>query len=103
MQVFDSVFEFLFKYRPNIYEAGELTFGAPASIAFAILLVLGSAVAAGLTYQRVRAKSTGRDRAVLLGLRIATLAVLLLCLFRPMLVLSAALPQRNFIGILFDD
>ena len=103
MQVFESVFEFLFKYRPSMYEAGELAFGAPASIALAILLVIGSGVAAAITYRRVRAKSTGRDRAVLLGLRVATLAVLLLCLFRPMLVLSAALPQRNFIGILLDD
>jgi uncharacterized membrane protein len=103
MQLFESLFEFLFKYRPITYEKGELAFGAPSVALIAALLVVGAIVAAAITYRRVRAKSTGRDRAILLGLRIATLAVLLLCLFRPMLVLSAALPQRNFVGILLDD
>ena len=104
MQLFESLFEFLFKYRPNLYEKGELAFGGASSRAMlAALLVIGAVAAAAVTYRNVRAKSTPRDRAVLLGLRVATLAVLLLCLFRPMLVLSAALPQRNFVGILLDD
>ncbi len=103
MQLFESLFEFLFKYRPITYEKGDLAFGAPDVAIIAALLVIGAIVAAVITYRRVRAKSTPRDRAILLGLRVATLAVLLLCLFRPMLVLSAALPQRNFVGILLDD
>jgi uncharacterized membrane protein len=103
MQFLESIFEFLFKYRPATFEKGELTFGAPSTVIIAVLLVAGAIVAAVITYQRVRAKSTPRDRAILVGLRVATLAVLLLCLFRPMLVLSAALPQRNFVGILLDD
>ncbi len=103
MQPFESLFEFLFKYRPITYEKGELAFGAPPAAIAAALLVVGAIVAAVITYRRVRAKSTPRDRAILLGLRVATLAVLLLCLFRPMLLLSAALPQRNFVGILLDD
>jgi uncharacterized membrane protein len=40
---------------------------------------------------------------VLVGLRLAALAVLLFCLFRPTLVLKAAVPQQNFLGILIDD
>ena len=103
MQLFESLFEFLFKYRPITYEKGDFAFGAPSVAIVAALLVAGAIVAAMITYRRVRAKSTPRDRAILLGLRVATLAVLLLCLFRPMLVLSAALPQRNFVGILLDD
>ena len=103
MQLLESLFEFLFKYRPNMYEKGDLAFGAPSIVIVAALLVAGAVVAAAITYRQVRAKSTPRDRAILLGLRVATLAVLLLCLFRPMLVLSAALPQRNFVGILLDD
>ena len=103
MQPFESLFEFLFKYRPITYEKGELAFGAPPAAIVAALLVIGAIIGAVMTYRRVRAKSTPRDRAILLGLRVATLAVLLLCLFRPMLLLSAALPQRNFVGILLDD
>lgn len=103
MQLLESLFEFLFKYRPNMYEKGDLAFGAPSVVMLAAVIVAGAVIAATVTYREVRARSTGRDRAVLLGLRVATLAVLLLCLFRPMLVLSAALPQRNFVGILLDD
>src|SRR5262249_12721356 len=33
----------------------------------------------------------------------AALAVLLVCLFRPTLVLKAAVPQQNFLGVLIDD
>ncbi len=33
----------------------------------------------------------------------ASLVVLVLCLFRPMLLLSAAIPQRNFVAVLLDD
>src|SRR5262249_26224861 len=44
-----------------------------------------------------------RDRWVLGSLRIAALAVLVICLFRPMLLLSAAVDQRNYVGVLVDD
>ncbi len=78
-------------------------FGAPASVI--ILLALGVIVAAPavLTYAIVRGKSSRRDRWVLGGLRVAALVVLMLCLFRPMLLLSSALPQRNYVGVLIDD
>jgi hypothetical protein len=36
-------------------------------------------------------------------LRVAALVVLIACLFRPMLLLSAAVPQRNYVGVLIDD
>src|SRR5262249_58299809 len=39
----------------------------------------------------------------LVGLRRAARAVLLVCLFRPTLVLKAAVPQQNFLGVLIDD
>ena len=29
--------------------------------------------------------------------------MLVVCLFRPMLLLSAAVPQRNYVGVLIDD
>ena len=46
---------------------------------------------------------TRRDRWVLSGLRVASLVVLVLCLFRPMLLLSDAIPQRNFVAVVLDD
>ena len=44
-----------------------------------------------------------RDRAILIALRIATLAVVVFCLLRPSLILKAAVPQQNFLGVLVDD
>ena len=37
------------------------------------------------------------------GLRLAVIALLVFCLFRPTLVLKAAVPQQNFLGVLVDD
>jgi uncharacterized membrane protein len=72
-----------------------------------VLLVVGAAAAlavlALLTYRSVSATNRPRDRAVLVGLRLAALAVLLFCLVRPTLVLKAAVPQQNFLGVLVDD
>src|SRR5687768_1094210 len=99
----ESVFAFLFKYRPEVFEKGDLVFGAPSSVI--VLLVLGLLIGgpAVMTYATVRGKSTRRDRWVLSALRSASLIVLVLCLFRPMLLLSDAIPQRNFVAVLLDD
>jgi hypothetical protein len=98
-----ALFAFFFKYRPAVFQQGDFTFGAP--VPTAILLLVGTAIAipAVLSYRRVRAKSSPRDRAVLRTLRVAVLVVLVVCLMRPMLVLNAAVPQRNFVGVLIDD
>ena len=99
----ESVFAFLFKYRPEVFSKGDLVFGAPSSVM--LLLALGLLIGgpAVMTYAGVRGKSTRRDRWILSGLRVASLVVLVLCLFRPMLLLSAAIPQRNFVAVLLDD
>ncbi|MEX2153679.1 MAG: hypothetical protein WD825_10095 [Gemmatimonadaceae bacterium] len=99
----ETAFQLLFKYRPAVFAEGELAFGVagPHAIGLAVAaVVLGAAT---LTYRRVGAHSTARDRVVLAALRGAALMVVLLCLFRPMLLLSAPVPQRNFVGVLVDD
>lgn len=100
---FDSMFEFLFKYRPVVFEKGHLAFAARWPVYLAILAGLAVAVPALLTYARVRPKSGARDRLILGVMRTLVLSTLLFCLFRPMLLLSAAVTQRNFVGVLLDD
>jgi len=51
----------------------------------------------------VRRQARGRDRAILIALRLAAFAVVLFCLARPAIVLKAAVPQQNFLGVLVDD
>jgi hypothetical protein len=99
----ESLFAFFFKYRPAVFEKGDFAFGSPTSV---ILLLLAGAligVPAILTYAAVRGKSTRRDRWILGTLRAAAILLLVFCLFRPMLLLSAAVPQRNYVGVLIDD
>src|SRR3954466_681178 len=99
----ESVFSFLFKYRPEVFAKGDLVFGAPASVMLLLgfgLLIGGPAV---MTYAGVRGKSTRRDRWILSALRVASLIVLGVCLFLPVLLLSDAIPQRNFVAVVLDD
>ena len=101
--MFNALFELLFKYRPLAFEQGDFVLGSPWSLVL-VVLVLGLGAAVTLTtYARVRGKTRPLDRWVLSGLRLAALAVVVFCLFRPMLVLSSVVPQQNFLGILIDD
>ena len=99
----ESLFAFLFKYRPSVFEKGDFAFGSPTSVI--VLLIAGAliGVPAILTYAAVRGKSTRRDRVILGALRGTAILLLVFCLFRPMLLLSAAVPQRNYVGVLIDD
>ncbi|HEX7120098.1 MAG TPA: hypothetical protein VF212_14990 [Longimicrobiales bacterium] len=96
------MFEFLFKYRPVLFERGDFSLAAPWPVAAAALVVLMLAAPMLLSY--ARAGAAGRlERAALAALRLAALAVVLFCLLRPMLVVSTTVPQRNFVGVLLDD
>ena len=98
----DGIFQFLFKYRPLVFEQGDFVLGASRPMQLAILAAAAAAVYALLSYRRV-GRTLRRDRLVLAGLRLAALAVIVFCLFRPALILKAAVPQQNFLGILIDD
>ena len=99
----ESLFRFLFKYPPLMFQQGDLSW----AFSRATVMTAGAGVAAIgvalVTYRGLAAAERPRDRAVLVGLRLAALAVLLICLLRPTLVLKAAVPQQNFLGVLVDD
>jgi uncharacterized membrane protein len=99
----EKVFRFLFKYPPLMFQQGEFAWGLSRPVLLAVAAAAAVAVLALLTYRGVSATDRARDRVVLVGLRLAALAVLLFCLFRPALILKAAVPQQNFLGVLVDD
>jgi uncharacterized membrane protein len=101
--VLEKLFRFLFKYPPLMFQQGDFSWGLSRPVLLAVAAATAIAVLALLTYRGVSATDRPRDRAVLIGLRIAALAVLLFCLFRPTLILKAAVPQQNFLGVLVDD
>src|SRR5262245_5850199 len=102
--MFDRIFQALFSYSPFVFRQGEFRFDlTPASLAAALLV---GAVAAGavMTYKRVRVnEGRTRDRVVLTALRVLALAVVLFCLFRPTLVVRAAVNQQNVVAVVLDD
>lgn len=100
--MFDSVFQFLFKYDPLVFEQGDFVWGSAGWMSLSVLVALGLAAYALLSYRSVRGHGP-RDRVVLFAVRLALIAVLAVCLFRPMLVLKVAVPQQNFVGVLVDD
>jgi len=99
----DAVFRFLFKYPLLVFQQGDFVLGVSRPIL--LVLLAAAAIAAGvlLTYRSISSEGSSRDKGVLIGLRIALVAVLLFCLIRPTLILKAAVPQQNFLGILVDD
>jgi uncharacterized membrane protein len=99
----ETIFEFLFKYRPLLFQEGDFTFASP----WPALLILGGValvtVPALVTYGAARGDSQRTDRAMMAAIRLGLVAVLVFILFQPTLVLTSVVPQRNFVGILIDD
>ena len=100
----DAIFRLLFNYRPVVFQQGDFRLLPTTGSYVAAAVVVAAIVAHDLTYRRARAKSddtpsrcadrrSGSPRSLLV----------LFCLFRPVLVVKAAVPQQNFLGILIDD
>ena len=78
-----SLFEFLFKYRPVLYQEGDFTFLSPWPVVTIGALAVLFAVPAVLTYTRARARSSAADRWVLGALRGAAFVVLFFIVMQP--------------------
>ena len=100
----DTLFQALFSYRPSVFAAGDFRFDVTST---SMMAAAGVAVVAGIaifTYRRVTVNEGRlRDRIVLTCLRIAALALVLFCLFRPTLVVRVAASQQNVVAVLVDD
>lgn len=99
--MFDAIFRFFFELSPVVFSQGEYRFAPTTGSYVAALLVLAAAALTIVAYRSGRGRT--RDRVALAGIRLAILAVILICMFRPLLVVKAAVPQQNFLGVLIDD
>lgn len=100
-----ALFEFLFKFKPIVFQKGEWVL---AGLSTPWLL----AAMAGLTlifvvlqwrFLSQRASLVAGRRALLLGLRGAVLLLLLFVLLRPSLLVSSVMPRQTVLGVLYDD
>ena len=108
------MFQFLFEYRRIVFDQGEFRLAAVPGSYVALGLAGLAVILAILSYRRAVAAPVGfaltpaaasfRRKALGLAfIRIALIAVLTFCLFRPVLVVKAAVPQQNFLAVLIDD
>lgn len=99
----DALAEFLFKYRPLVFERGSFGFASPLPAAVLLALALLGVGLGVWLYRRSAASLSPRDRWTLTALRALALALVLFCLAGPILSVSTALPQRNIVGVVVDD
>jgi uncharacterized membrane protein len=99
----EALFEFLFKFRPVVFEKGRLAFAAGPGTYIVIAIALAIGIPVLIAYARIRMRGGTRDRAVLMALRVAALAIVVLAVLHPVLIVSEAVPQRNVVGVLVDD
>jgi uncharacterized membrane protein len=96
----ENLLTVLFKQRPLVFQRGDVVFETPGSLVLA-LAALGLAVV-WVAYRPI-SHLPGRDRAALVGLRVAAIAVVVFALSRPTLVVPTVVPQQNTVGVLIDD
>jgi uncharacterized membrane protein len=97
------MFEFLFKYPSDYFDRGSLILALPwwqfALLPLAIL-VLGFIA---LGYFRVGGRLEIRHRGFIALLRSLAISLIIFSLSRPLLEVSAHVPQPNLVGILIDN
>jgi len=95
-----SVFEFLFKYKPIVYEKGRLAFQLLGTPGWFILFVLAAAAGAYYAYRNV-----ARDKysVGLVVLRAVTFSVLAFIFLRPVLNISTVLLQESYLAVVIDN
>ena len=99
----DAIFRLLFNYRPVVFQQGDFHLAPTTGSYIAAAVVVAAVALTILTYRRTRDGGNVRHRVALTGIRLAILLLVLFCLFRPVLVVKAAVPQQNFLGVLVDD
>lgn len=99
----EALFELLFKYRPVVFERGSIGFAWPVPWIAFVPLALVAAMAGIWFYRSTLSALTPRDKWTLAGLRVTAIAIVAICLARPVLAVSRAIEQRNVIGVVVDD
>jgi len=98
----DAIGTWLFKYSPRAFSRGEFVTAPVVPVSWLVgVAVLGLLIVL-VSHARLRTLAA-RDRMVLGALRAVAIGLVIACLFRPGLVIAAAVPQRNVFAVLIDD
>ncbi|CAB1055641.1 hypothetical protein D1BOALGB6SA_374 [Olavius sp. associated proteobacterium Delta 1] len=98
-----NFFEFLLGHAPADWVGGRLSFGAPINVAVMIGALAAIIGAVWLVYRKTTVAAGGRLKVLLIALKSAVLAALLLCLLQPMLITSMPVVQQNDVAVIVDN
>jgi uncharacterized membrane protein len=95
-----STFEFFFKYKPIVYQKGQIAFQLLGSRAWFWLLVVAALAGAYYAYRNV-----ARDKysVGLVVLRALTFTILAFIVLRPVLNIKTVLPQESYLAVVIDN
>ena len=93
--MFETLFQFLFEYRPHVFRQGDFRFAPPAGATLAAVVVVAALAIAFVSYRVLQSRVEWRQRAALGALRVAALGIILFCIFRPVLIVKAAVAHRR--------
>jgi uncharacterized membrane protein len=95
-----AIFEWLFKYRPLLYERGHIAFHPLWPTYVTWPLIIAALAAVYLLYRRSIVPRAWRNG--LLGLRAASFLLILFLCLQPVLRLRSVIPQKNFVAVAYD-
>ncbi|MBN2243243.1 MAG: hypothetical protein JW793_11190, partial [Acidobacteria bacterium] len=97
-----AIFEWLFKYRPLLYERGTIDF-EPLWSAYVTGILLAAAILLPyVLYRRSAGLLPDSWRYGLAALRASAFAVVLLIFLQPVLRIESVVPQQNFVAVAYD-
>lgn len=101
--ILEQVVSFLFKYKATLFSKSQFGFGARPSIILVLALAIGLAALVYFLYVRNPVRLTLGWRVLLIGLRVALVALILFCLMRPVIVVPTVVAQSSYVAVLMDD
>ncbi len=97
-----ALFEFLFKYRPLIFERGTFALRPLWPFYVTLLLIVCAVAGAYLIYRRAKELLPSSWLYLFTGLRVAALSLLILLFLQPVLRVRSVIPQKNFVAVAYD-
>ena len=99
----EQVVSFLFKYNAALFSKSQFGFGArpPVLVIVALLGLIGALLY--FLYATPKLALPPAWRAALIAIRLTLLAVIVLCIMRPVIVVPSVLPQSSYVAVLMDD
>ncbi len=105
MPATEKAFEFLFKFRRSVFEAGDLSIGNGVSAPMVMAGLIAAVLVSLWSYRLLadRSRLTRLDLTLLVGLRLSAISVLGVSLLEPLLRVMTVAAQQTFVGVLLDD